>query len=354
VARTLTSVKRSEPLDGLRGIAVLLVLASHASNAGHDLAPGLHASGIGRSGVFLFFVLSSYLLTSQVLGRLDAGEAVGWGRFALRRVLRVLPAYVLCMGMYVALGAFTPVVALEHLALVRAEAHFWTIPVEVMFYVLVPLISLVLARVPGAALRVGLVLAVAVLARVAFPPDFPAKAPEYRPNVAPFLPIFLVGCALAAGAAGIARIDGRRGRAVAIAGWGAVVVLVAMTPSVWGVVTGRAVPHREFHLWFGTHAVLWGVVLAACFAPAGALMRRVVSVWPLRALGWVSYSVYLFHAVVLAYMDEWVVGRVPEVMVGPLFLVGAVGVGTLSYWLVERPFLGVLSGAAGKDRPSPP
>lgn len=347
-------MKRSEPLDGLRGIAVLLVLASHASNAGNDLVPGLHASGIGRSGVFLFFVLSSYLLTSQVLGRLDTGEGVGWGRFALRRVLRVLPAYALCLGVYVALGAFTPTVALEHLALVRAEAHFWTIPVEVMFYVLVPVIGLVLARVPGVALRVALVLAVAVLARFVFPPDFPAKAPEYRPNVAPFLPIFLVGCALAAGAPGIARVGGRVGRAVAITGWGAVVVLVAMTPSVWGLVTGRAVPHREFHLWFGVHAALWGVVLLGCFVPAGALMRRVVSIWPLRALGWVSYSVYLFHAVVLAYMDEWAVGLVPEAMVGPLFLAGAIGVGTLSYWLVERPFLGVLRSAADRDRPSPP
>ncbi len=89
------AVKRSEPLDGLRGIAVLLVLASHASNAGHDLLPALDASGLGRSGVFLFFVLSSYLLTSQVLGRLDAGKPIGWGRYALRRLLRVMPAYAL-------------------------------------------------------------------------------------------------------------------------------------------------------------------------------------------------------------------------------------------------------------------
>ena len=57
--RTLTAVKRSEPLDGLRGVAVLMVLLSHASNGGHDVLPGLDASGIGRSGVFLFFILSS-------------------------------------------------------------------------------------------------------------------------------------------------------------------------------------------------------------------------------------------------------------------------------------------------------
>ena len=67
-----------------------------------------------------------------------------------------------------------------------------------------------------------------------------------------------------------------------------------------------------------------------------------MSIWPLRALGWVSYSVYLFHAVVLASAEEWVVGRVPDVLIGPLFCVGAVAAGTVSYLLVERPFLRVM------------
>ena len=109
-------MKRSEPLDGLRGVAVLLVLLSHSSNAGHDLLPGLDASGVGRAGVFLFFVLSSFLLTGQVLGKAAAGEPVGWGRFAVRRLLRVVPAYAVCMGLHAALGAFSPEVALQHVS----------------------------------------------------------------------------------------------------------------------------------------------------------------------------------------------------------------------------------------------
>ena len=56
---------RVPSLDGLRGLAVLLVLVSHASNIGVWLGPWFDCRGVGRYGVFLFFVLSAYLLTRQ-------------------------------------------------------------------------------------------------------------------------------------------------------------------------------------------------------------------------------------------------------------------------------------------------
>jgi peptidoglycan/LPS O-acetylase OafA/YrhL len=337
-------VKRSEPLDGLRGAAVLLVLVSHASNAGHHVLPGLDARGVGRAGVFLFFVLSSYLLTSQVLGRLDRGEPVRWGRFAARRFLRVMPAYALCMGAHVALGAFTAAVALRHLGLVRAEAHFWTIPVEVLFYLSLPAIGLGLSRLRGTAARVALLLVASAVARALFPPDFPAKAPDYRPNVAPFLPIFLGGSVLAVLGPRIAALRGAPARAVRIAGWVALAVLFALTPSVWGRIVGEPVHHTRFHLWFDAHTVLWMAVVAACIVEDEGGLRRAVSVRPLRALGWISYSAYLFHAMVLVHADAWLAGRVPAWSVGPLFLAASLAVGGASFVLVERPFLELLRG----------
>ena len=54
-------------LDGLRGFAVLLVLLSHMSLVGINLVPGLDFAGIGKAGVYLFFVLSAFLLTWQSL-----------------------------------------------------------------------------------------------------------------------------------------------------------------------------------------------------------------------------------------------------------------------------------------------
>ncbi|MEM9383048.1 MAG: acyltransferase [Planctomycetota bacterium] len=337
-------MKRSEPLDGLRGLAVLLVLLSHASNRGHDVLPGLDARGVGRSGVFLFFVLSSFLLTSQVLGRLDAGSRVGWGRFAARRLLRVMPAYALCLGVYVALGAMDSGVALRHLALVRAEAHFWTIPVEVLFYLSLPLIGLAVTRTSGVLPRVALLAAAAVAVRAAYPPDFPAKAPDFVPNVLPFLPIFLVGSALAVLAPAITRAaaSSAGGRALALLGGAAVLALLALTPAVWQGITREPVPHRRFHLWFDAFALLWAVVVAASALPARSPLRDIVSVRPLRALGRISYSAYLLHAICLAWADQWLPGRVPPALVGPTFLALVVAAGTASYVVVERPFLDLL------------
>ncbi|MEM6673935.1 MAG: acyltransferase [Planctomycetota bacterium] len=331
-------MKRSEPLDGLRGLAVLLVLLAHASNAGHHVIPFVDARGLGRSGVFLFFVLSSFLLTSQVLVRLDAGRPMEWGRFALRRFLRVMPAYALCIGVLVGLGVFTWPVGLEHLALVRAEAHLWTVPVEVYFYLALPLVGLGLARVPGTAWRVALVVGAAVALRLAIPPDFPARAPDYRPDVRPFLPVFLAGCALAAG---IPFLE-RAGAALVAAGGLALAALVAMSPSVWERIVGAPVEHTRFHLWFGTHALLWSAVVAAAWARPEAWLGRAASFAPLRALGRISYSTYLFHAIALAYAETWLAGRVSDRAIGPAFFAAAIAMGGLGYALVERPLLGLV------------
>ena len=52
-----------DSLDGLRGLAALMVFLSHTSNEGIYFSSSFNFSGIGKSGVFLFFVLSSFLLT---------------------------------------------------------------------------------------------------------------------------------------------------------------------------------------------------------------------------------------------------------------------------------------------------
>ena len=86
-------------LDGLRAVAILLVLAAHA---------GLDRLLPGAFGVTLFFFISGYLITRQLLGGLARTGRVGFGGFYLRRVLRLAPAgvvYVALAGVaYVALG----------------------------------------------------------------------------------------------------------------------------------------------------------------------------------------------------------------------------------------------------------
>ncbi|MEM8709781.1 MAG: acyltransferase [Planctomycetota bacterium] len=335
------STGRVAQLDGLRGLAVFLVLASHASNAGIDLAPGLRAGGLGRPGVFLFFVLSSFLLSGPLFARERAGLGIHWGRFALRRILRVMPAYVFALGCHVAVGVMEPRPALEHVALVRAEHHFWTIPVEILFYAALPIVVFALRCVQGTRSQLMALGLMVVGASFAFEPDFRSGPPRYAPTVLPFLPIFLVGSMLALFAALPTGV--RSQRAAPWLGGAALAALVLTTPSVWALLSGAAVPHTRFHLWFVPFALLWAAVLFAALQ-RGSWMGAAASWGPLRGLGQISYSVYLFHGLMLGLVVERGAGLgVAPWLRGPLFLGLACLAGAASYMLVERPFLGLLS-----------
>src|SRR3954466_9889482 len=72
-------------LDGLRGLAVLTVMALHL-----PLSPSLAAGGF--LGVDLFFVLSGFLITALLVQEVENTGAIDFGRFYLRRGLRLLPA----------------------------------------------------------------------------------------------------------------------------------------------------------------------------------------------------------------------------------------------------------------------
>ena len=77
-------------LDGLRGVAVLMVLLSHSSNQELYLF-GMDFKGIGSFGVYLFFILSSYLLDRQIAQNLLKHKTNKgyWMNYALRRFLRI-------------------------------------------------------------------------------------------------------------------------------------------------------------------------------------------------------------------------------------------------------------------------
>ncbi len=162
-------------LDGLRAIAILLVVAAHA---------GLDHWLPGAFGVTLFFFISGYLITRQLLGALARSGRIGLGGFYLRRVLRLLPAgvaYVALAGaVYVAFGGH--VSALGWLTAVFYGANIfdlwvgyrstlqgvrhpfnilWSLAIEEHFYAIWPLVLSAIWRWRFLALGVaGLCLAV--------------------------------------------------------------------------------------------------------------------------------------------------------------------------------------------------
>src|SRR5262245_14576125 len=87
-------------IDCLRGLAITLVLATHTLGTVYWLAPAptevpfWQVFGYaGRTGVTLFFVLSAFLLSRPFLARVHDGRPLGVRRYAIRRVLRIMPLY---------------------------------------------------------------------------------------------------------------------------------------------------------------------------------------------------------------------------------------------------------------------
>jgi len=130
-------------LDGVRGVAALLVLVGHLGNRELFLVPGVAHDLLGKPGVWLFFALSAFLLTARLTEELEqTADARGaLAAYALNRVFRIYPLYSIVIGVHWWLGDFTPAVALRHLVLLSGWRELWAIPVEFSYYFVIPLIA---------------------------------------------------------------------------------------------------------------------------------------------------------------------------------------------------------------------
>lgn len=168
--------QRREPgLDLLRAVAIVLVVFYHAGIFGFRLPWDLQR--FGWVGVDLFFVLSGYLIGGQLFARWQSRGEIGFGRFYARRALRILPAYLCVLAIYyfVPSGREYPVLAPAWKFLVSVQnfglrggtafSHAWSLAVEDQFYLLLPLLLLLVNRsartsmiLPGLILLGGLAL----------------------------------------------------------------------------------------------------------------------------------------------------------------------------------------------------
>jgi len=353
VAETRSSAHGLVPhvpaLDGLRGLAVVGVLLFHAD----ALLKG------GYLGVDLFFVLSGYLITSILVAEHEQNGKIALGRFWVRRARRLLPALLLLMpGIAVYAAYFARP---NELATIRADAiatlgyvanwraifvnksywdlfvapspleHTWSLAIEEQFYVLFPLLA---AFALGRGKRRGLFLATlglgvvaAVLLAVLYDPGHTGRVYMGTDTRASGM---LFGAALATRLTPTTRLEGRTakglGAAAIVAGAGLAIAWCTLPGASPWLYRGGLVATEIGCL----------VVLAAAVACPASLVARALSIRPLRAIGNVSYGVYLWHWPVFVTMT-------PErVHVGPwallaLRLLVTFAIAGLSFVLVETP-----------------
>lgn len=360
-------------LTGLRGLAAVWVMLLHLwLLAG---APALRVAGIdvtapfatGYLGVDLFFVLSGFLLARPFLRWID-----GFGRFPdlrtyiKRRALRVLPAFyvqlaILLVAARLADGAW-PVDGLQLLAYLSMQfwlhpamgsllnGVWWTLPVEWNFYLLLPLLAWVLARARAWLVVLAVLLWVASFRLAAYESLFSGVLVFGIPTdvygagminqIVGRIDQFLAGL-LAAWA--LQRLGARGARfATPLLLLG----LAAMFAMVLDLhVNGSVIERGRVPLLFWHHTLTGAALACVVFgAAAGApLAGRLFGGRAIGFLGAISYSLYLWHAVVFQVAhDTGFVHWPPAAGLWrlTLWLVPVVlAVSWLSYRVVERPFV---------------
>lgn len=305
-------------LDGLRGIAVVLVVWCH-------FWPTSHVPG--ALGVDIFFVLSGYLITTLLLAELEQRGRVRLWRFYARRVARLYPALLLMLAVAAPLALASPVtraVGLHvwHNAALAASytgnyaaagvgnlepfRHTWSLAVEEQFYVVWPLVLALLLRFGRRAAgltALGLCLISWEWLAVGFNLstfDTWGYRTEVRGGG------LLLGCALALLAPRLNRWAGHLG-------------LVALVATLTAGTLGLG------PLWLPY--LLVPLSTAAMIAtPLQCLTAR-----PLVAVGRVSYSLYLWHYPFVSLTRGWTLPARVAV------LCFACAAAVASYHLVERP-----------------
>jgi peptidoglycan/LPS O-acetylase OafA/YrhL len=344
-------------IEGLRAVAILLVLAAHAG------VPWLAG---GFVGVDVFFVLSGFLITGLLLQEIEGTGRVAFADFYLRRLRRLMPASIVMIGVtsLVAAAALAPGEQLKqagaaataalwlsniHFAFAKLDyfaagaetnlfLHTWSLGVEEQFYLLWPALLLwILAGKRGlgrvAHLKVAMLCfgLLSFVACVVLTPSFPQLAFYMMPmrawqfSVGALIWLYFrrdvsgSSAPVPASTAGTVKYW---------MGWLGLALIVGA-----GVVFNGAMSYPGWRASVPTLGA--AAVLAAGFGDTQRGVARLLMWRPLQALGRVSYSWYLWHWPVLLLGPAITDLYSPWARVGEICI--SLGLAVISYRYVESP-----------------
>ena len=321
-------------LDGLRGVAIVLVILSHAH------APLFEGAFYG---VDLFFVLSGYLITSLLLQELGGTGRIQYWRFYRRRFYRLMPALLFFLAAYCLLaprlwpgieGVYSDaLVSALYLAdygiaffdQPDALLHMWSLSVEEHFYLIwPPLLALLVRRTPRG--QLWRAIAALVVLGWAWRVLWVAQGQQ-------FYEIFF-------------RFDTRTTGLLT----GALLAALVLEQPRWFQEVRARLPHFMWlvlavpllmeQAWDDMNAMVWGMtvvelatalVLVAVLVPRGPV-AEMLSARPLVTIGKLSYGIYLWHYPVVRYLRA----DLPWQAVVVLGFIISTALAALSYYTIER------------------
>lgn len=356
-----TSGQLRGDIQGLRALSVLLVIAAHS---------GFSSVSGGYIGVDVFFVISGFLITSLLLREAVRSERISLLGFYARRARRIIPAATLVLvATCVASALFLPVVRADEIfvdaiwaglfasnirfAMVETDyfasdrpvsplQHYWSLSVEEQFYVVWPLLLLLVLALhrfwparAGVRRRAGIVLGALVAASLVWS----VYATQASPDTAYFSTLTRAW-ELGAGAL-TAVVIGTRGTALPPPGRASALTqsLALAGLAVIGVGAFTLDEQSPFPGVLAAIPVLGAVALIVAGSRVGGqgtLVGRVLCLRPARVIGDWSYSLYLWHFPILVIARSYWHGLTTAQLL--VCLVAIFVFSGLTYHLVEEPF----------------
>ena len=333
-------MKRIPELDGMRGLAAILIVLFHAFPYGLLFW--------GWSGVDLFFILSGFLITTIILTQSDSS---GFLRsFYLRRVFRIWPVYYLTLGGVLFVNCFsstgyTTSGLLNHLfflqncqryfdwpipAFIHPFSPSWSVAVEEQYYLVWPLLLLLLGGRCVPFLAAGF-LALSVFGRTTMLPNMPYLLLTRGDGLA-------LGCFLAwmIKSRPFPMKDGAIRWVLNISGAVGSVYAVVYLIRFWR----NPIPQWEATCFTGFSLLFFGLV-GLCILNTGSPLLAPLRNPVLRWFGTISYAMYLFHLPLMTYAGAILdrIGIHSLVFQSIITWLLIVGLPAASWYLLESPIL---------------
>jgi peptidoglycan/LPS O-acetylase OafA/YrhL len=329
-------------LDGLRGFAALLVLADHTG--------GPYLKGLGAMGVWIFFCLSGFLLSIPFVRNPSLITSAPYlQQYMFRRIKRILPMYYFIL-VVVYLYRARLETFVRHVLFVQGDGVFWSIPQEMFFYMILPLVFIFNFYICRGNIKV---MAIATLVMSLLFHQFLTSDFIYIYGNGKRVPL-LVGTFLAGiflsyfyHSPYVAIVEKRSNLFHNVCG----ILLLGIV-----LLSSDAFQENFRYNYAWRYTGLYGYIamllLLFTVVSEKSLLNRLMSLYPLRAIGIVGFSFYLLHWTVLDVIRSLVtfttgteIGPVALLLSGTLI---TYFFSVITYSLIERPFI-TKSVSSGSD-----
>lgn len=340
--------KYIKEIDGLRALAVIMVLAYHLK---------MPFAKSGLLGVTVFFVISGYLITGILINEIEESGGVDLKNFWLRRIRRLLPAVLSMAVVMIFVSAvvnrvvftkgcndllsavfgynnwwqiFRKVSYFENAGAPSPFTHCWSLAIETQFYLIYPILLILLSKARNrgkvfVAVTAVLAMISVVLMGVLYSPDGDPSRVYYGTDTRAFS--LLIG-ALAAIQKEYHIIKVKlRGKLWAVIGSISVLILIGMM---------MLISSYSSFLYYGGQAIVSVLVAFVIYAVtvSRSLLNIILGSSILKWIGDRSYSIYLWHYPIIVLMSG---GKRAAWWIVILEVVLSVGFAELSYRFIETP-----------------